>query len=190
MTVEEYNQRLEGVIADLQGGAHGKVMVQVANDALALIRRRVQQEGKDAQNNPYAPYSTKPMLSGSKNMNLSAFNSIAGSKSKRRELKWVTINGNRLFEIEGGYKQFRELHGRQTGYVDFTFSGRMMGNVGLEQESNNVVIVRAKAEEERLKMEGNVARRGKILDCSEQEKKILADIYDQGILNIFRKNGL
>jgi len=194
MTVQEYNERLEGVIADLRGGEHGKVMIQVASDALAMIRQRVQQKGEDSEGKQYTPYSKKPMLSGSKNMTTSAFNRIAGSKAKRRDLNWVTLQSGgknvRLFEIEGGYKEFRELHGRQTGHVDFTFTGRMMGNVNIQQESNEVVIIGAKSSDERKKMEGNVAKRGKIIMVNKEETKILADIYDQGILNIFRKNGL
>ena len=58
---------------------------------------------------------------------------MPGSKQKRRELKWVTLQrGGRnikLFELPGGYKEFRDIHGRQTDHVDFTFTGKMWGNI-------------------------------------------------------------
>jgi hypothetical protein len=58
---------------------------------------------------------------------------VCGQLMSRDQLKWVTSTttvkqgkntGKRakLFEIEGGYKEFRELHGRRTDIVDFTFS--------------------------------------------------------------------
>ena len=39
ITLLEYNQRLNGVIKDLQSGAHGTVMTQVASDAIVLVKQ-------------------------------------------------------------------------------------------------------------------------------------------------------
>jgi pyruvate/2-oxoglutarate dehydrogenase complex dihydrolipoamide dehydrogenase (E3) component len=76
------------------------------------------------------------------------------------------------------------------------YTGRMMGNASMKGDvevtlfDNNTAIVGCKSAEEREKMTKNVRMRGKILDVSKDETKILIESYNQGILNIFRKNGL
>jgi hypothetical protein len=194
MDINDYNQRLEGVISDLKGGEHGRLMVMLGHNALAKVRQRIQQKGKDSEGKDWMPYSKKSMLSGSKNMTTEAFNKIGGSKKRRRELKWVTVENRgkkvRLFRLEEGYKQFRELHGAQTNYVDFTFSGRMWLNTSVTSESNNVVVVKPQNDTELKKMEGNVKLRGKILALTKEERDEVLSLYDQGILNIYRKNGI
>jgi hypothetical protein len=190
MTLEDYNERLQGVIDDLQGGAHADLMVRLANDAIAMIRDRVQQRGETPQGGKYPPYSTREMLASDEQIYTSA---------KRKGLEWVTVKtmGGRnvsLAKLPGGYKQFREIHGRQTGYVDFTFTGRMMGNIALVSDRSElgegVAVIRPKSNEEMRKLAGNEKRKGKILELSEQEKGDILGDYDKGILQIFRKNGL
>jgi hypothetical protein len=199
MNMDEYNARLQGVIDDLQGGAHADVMVRTASDAIVLIRKRIQERGEDSDGKPFTPYSRTPMLANKSGMALDAYSKIAGSKEKRKDLKWVTIKRGdkniRLFEIEGGYKQFRELHGRQTRFVDFTFKGEMMGNIAIvsnqQQHTSGEAVIRPKSDNEVKKMEGNNTRRDiQILSLNEDEIGMLQRIYDKGILQIFRKNGL
>jgi len=198
MDLNEYNNRLESVIRDIQGGAHANVMIKVANDAIALIIKRVTQTGKKADGSSYKPYSKEPMWTNRSAMTDSAYQKVAGSKKKRKELRWITVKRNnkniKLFELDKGYKEFRELHGRQTGFTDFVFKGDMMSNVALtmdqQQLQNGVAVIKPQSDEQYKKMEGNVQKRGKILDLSPEEIKILSNIYNNGILQIFRDNGL
>ena len=194
ITLIEYNRRLNGVISDLKHGSHGKVMIQIATEALTLVKKRIQERGENAEGSKFKPYSTTPMLASHKGMTGSAYSKVAGSKQKRKELKWVTIGGHKLFELEGGYKEFRQLHGRQTEFVDFTFSGRMWNNIKLksssEDHNSGIAIIGATQEEEEKKLEGNTKRKGEIMALSNKEIKILTHSYEQGILNIWRKNKL
>lgn len=200
ITLIEYSKRLQGVINDLQGGQHGDVMAQVATNALTMVKDRVQKRGEDTEGSKYASpgysgYSTKPMLSGSKNMNTSAFSRIAGSKAKRKELEWRTMkNGKHLFVIPGGYKQFRELHGRKTSFIDFTFSGRMWSNVKLvspkSELNKGIAVIKATQDIEKKKLKGNTERFGEILGLSKKEISEITADYENGIMNIFRKNQL
>ena len=131
-------------------------------------------------------------------MTTSACSSIAGSKTKRKELKWVTLQRGgkniRLFELPGGYKQFREIHGRQTGFVDFTFTGKMMGSIHIlsnpSQHSQGVVVIGPNTDEEQKKMAGNEKRKGEILNLSDSEIKEIADMFKVDTLKVFRDNGL
>jgi hypothetical protein len=194
ITLLQLSKDLQGFAGYLEGPEHGNIMVKMASEALALNKQRVQETGKNAKGESFDKYSTKPMLSGSKNMTKSAFNSIAGSKKKRAELDWVKVKGHSLFVIPGGYKQFRELHNRPTGFVDFTFSGRMWSDVKLissraELESG-VAVIQAVQPLQKKKLEGNTKRRGEILGLSKSEAEWLNNVYEGWVEGGLRKNKL
>lgn len=198
MTSEELDRRFEKTINDIQGNEFGKLMVYAGQDALALIRRRVQEEGVNAEGQMYKPYSTKPMLANCSSMTTGACGRVAGSKQKRRELKWVTLQRGgkniKLFELPGGYKEFREIHGRQTEYVDFKFTNRMWNDIKVvsnnTEHNSGVVRVAATLELEKKKLEGNTARRGSILKLSPGELNTLSSRFNMGLTQIFHNNGL
>ena len=182
ITFLQLSKELQGFAGYLEGPAHGDIMVKMASEALTLNKQRVQESGKNAKGESFDKYSTKPMLSGSKNMTRSAFSSIAGSKKKRAELDWVKVKGHSLFVIPGGYKQFRELHGRQSAFVDFTMSGRMWNNVKLVSDraelNSGVAVIKATEDLQKKKLAGNTERRGEILGLSKEEEQRLSDIYE------------
>jgi hypothetical protein len=195
MTFPEYNKRLDGVIKDLQTGAHGAVMVDMALNALTLIKKRVQEKGVNADGGKYKPYSTKPMLVGGKSfIQKSAASALLGSKDKRKGLKWRTVNGHKLAILDGGYKQFREMQGRQTSFVDFTFTGKMWKDINViskpSDHQRGLAIIGARNEKYKDVLSGNTKRRGDILDLSHQEIEQLKESYNIGVLKIFRQNGL
>ncbi len=194
MTPQELDRAYTKTLSDMSSHPRGEVMNSLGIVALVLIKQRVQEKGEDAGGQKYAPYSTRPMLANRSGMNVSAYNKVAGSKDKRKELKWVTIDGHKLFEVPGGYKQYRELHGRQTGFVDFSFSGRMWSNVALisspVDHNSGVAIIGAKNTETNDILEGNTKRRGDILDLSDKEIDELKEMYNLGMLKILKQNGL
>ena len=197
MTDEEATRRMGRVVAQTTE-EFGNIMRGAAVTALVLLRDRIQTRGENADGEKYDPYSTKPMLTNCSGLNSSVCSNKAGSKEKRKELKWVTLQRGgknvRLFELAGGYKEFRELHGRQTGFVDFAFSGRMWANITLvsseSEHSKGVARITAPNEDEYKKLEGNTARRGAILDLNEKEMQEVADIIGVELDKIWKRNGL
>lgn len=198
MTSQELIERLDNVVTDIESGEMGKLMVNAAQDALAMIRGRIIGTGENADGEKYDPYSTKPMLISRKSMTVSAYNNIAGSKQKRRDLKWVTIErgGKKisLFELPDGYKQFRELHGRQTGFVDFSFTNRMWQNIKVvstpSEHNSGIARIAATTPEDEAKLSGNTSRRGHILKLSKSEIKEIGERLNMGVVQIFHKHGL
>ena len=79
----------------------------------------------------------------------------------------------RLSELAGGYKEFRELHGRQTNFVDFAFSGRMWADVRVVSGDDEHKLGRARistlSEEQMKKLAGNTERKGTILPYRDWE---------------------
>ena len=199
MTYEEYNKSMDGVISDLQTGAHAVVMVKLAVNALSMIKQRVQETGKDAQGNSYSGYSTRPLLVGKSSfIQLSAAQVLLGSKKKRKALEWRTIgkgeNARRLAILNGGYKDLRNRQGRQTDHVDFSYTGRMWSNINIRSTQSDhqrgLAIIGAGTPEDKKKLEGNTERKGEILDLSQSEIDKLNEIYNYEVLNIFHKRGL
>jgi hypothetical protein len=201
ITFLELSKELQGFANDLSGEERGVIMIKLASDALALLKRRVQEKGEDPNGNKYRPYSTKPTLIGRKTfVEQKVADQLLGSKDKRKKLDWVKVKGHNLAILPGGYKKIRDLQGRQTGFVDFTFTGRMLGNAKMtgdiklisdRSELNSGVARIAPTQEiEKKKLSGNTERRGEILGLSKQEETILAGEYETWVGNLLRKRGL
>ena len=198
MTPQELIDRLDNVVTDIESGEMGRLMTYVAQDAIAMIRGRIIERGEDAEGKKYEPYSTKPMLATKESMTTGAYNNIAGSKTKRQELKWVTLKrGGKnvtFFELPGGYKQFRDIHGRQTGFVDFSFSNRMWANIKVvstpSEHNSGIARIAATTPEDEKKLAGNTKRRGHILKLSKSEITYLSERLNMELTQVFHKNGL
>lgn len=192
ITFLELSKELSSLAGYLEGREHGNIMAQLASDAIALNKKRVVETGKNAEGQSFKPYSTKPMLTGSKNfIKQTAAQSLLSTKEKRRNLSWKTINGHKLFELPGGYKQFRELNSRQTKFVDFTMSGRMMGDIQTASDqaelNSGVAVIKPLKTEEKKKLAGNTEKRGDILALSKSEEAKLGEKYSAWVEGGLRK---
>lgn len=196
MKTDEATRRIEFIV-DHTVSDWGNVMLQVAQSANAMIKKRVIERGENARGEQYDPYSTTPMLTNCSQMTQAACQKKTGSKAKRKELKWVTLKRGgksvRLFELAGGYKEFRELHGRQTSFVDFAFSGKMWANINVVSGDDEHKIGRARistlSEEEMKKLAGNTERKGEILDLSSDEIDTLARYIEKRLTDMWRQQG-
>jgi hypothetical protein len=216
ITLLELSKQLQSLSNDLNTGQLGNVMAQLGSDATVLVRRRVQETGKNADGSSFPAYSTKPMLAGRGTFKTqAAFNKVAGSKKKRSELEWVTVGGSgfssflsaasggdgpsntggkHLFILPGGYKELRDLHGRQTAFVDFTWSGNMWNNIKVTSDraelDTGVAIIKATLPLEQKKLAGLTKRKGEILELSKSEIGILSKNYSIWVNSILAKNKL
>jgi hypothetical protein len=107
----------------------------------------------------------------------------------------------RLFVLPGGYKQFRELHGRRTDITNFSFYNDMWNNIlvtkrddpGLlstdAQHKKGMAIIGARDDAQKKKIAGNTKRRGDILDLSISEVEYLAQTHKLSSLNVYKSNG-
>lgn len=197
MTIEVYIQNIQRWIESIPQG-QAEIVLETANNANAMIKKRVIESGTKADGSKFEGYSTKPMLANCSSMTQSACSRKAGSKEKRKDLKWVTLKRGgknvKLFELEGGYKEYRELHGRQTSFVDFAFSGRMWADVQVTSNDNDHrkgrATVSAMSDEQYKKLEGNNAKREGILDVSELEMNDLASMIENRLVEMMQRNDL
>ncbi len=115
---------------------------RIAEDAITMIERRVRMQGLNYLGGSFKPYSRKSMLtSGRTEKSNRIATQLAGSKSKRKQLQWVTLKHKgrnvRLFVLPGGYAQMRSLEGLQTGHKDFTFTTQMWRGFGVKRTSKS-----------------------------------------------------
>jgi hypothetical protein len=199
MTLTEYNQRFGKTIQDLQTRAAGDIMVRIGAEALTFIKHRVQETGINAEGQKFAPYSTKPMLIGSKSFPTKAVgDKLFGSKAKRKELEWRTLGegegAKRLAILQGGYRQWRTLMGRQVQHTDFSVSNNMWNDINVISKQSDhqrgIAIIGARKDSEKKKLEGNTARRGDILDLNKWELDDLSRLYGLGTIKVFKENGI
>lgn len=105
--IQLLSDSLEDIVLD--------AMDTAAMDSIALLQRRIQEEGKDAEGNAWRPYSEE-------------------------------------------YEKYKEKKGKTgNGLVNFTFTGRMMNNIGIVSKTKGqtvTVTVRPRSEENQLKMQG------------------------------------
>ena len=203
ITVQQAADNFGKVVKDLQNNYNGELMVKVAITGFTLLRKRVQETGVDAKGKKYDPYSTKPILVGSKTfLQKKVGDTLLNTKDKRKKFEWRTINGHRLAILQGGYKKVRELEGRQTDHVDFSVTNNMWNNIMAQKPTEKdllsthadhcrgLAIIGAKQDIEKKKLAGNTKRRGDILDLSQNEIEQLKKSYNIDVLQIFRNNGL
>ena len=190
MKADEATRRIEFIV-DKTVSDWGNVMLEVAQTANTMIKDRVIKTGQNAQGEQYDPYSTNPMHSWCGSMTKSACGK-AQSKYKRKRPKDST-KPLRSFLLEQGYKEFRELHGRQTGFVDFAFSGRMWADIQVVSGDDEHKIGRARistlSEEQMNKLAGNTERKGEILNLSQEETYSLARLIEKRLTDLWRQQG-
>lgn len=200
MTIEEYGERLGKTVATLLA-MRERLLTGIGMGAIRMIRARIIETGKKAKGNKFASpdnpsgYSRRPMLT-----NYTAFwrkeghDIIAGSKAKRRELKWVTLKRGdrpiRLFVLRGGYEQFRQLQGRRIDIVNFSFTNTMWNSMRVKAIEGDAVTIGVTRQENIMKMEGLSKRFGKILELSEDEKIKLKQALKKDVVNVANKFGI
>lgn len=165
----------------------GTTMVKIGSNALARIKQRVQEEGKDASGQGFPPYSTKPMLVGAKTFKVKSADKFFG-KQKNKDLKWVTLGGRdqgfssyldvsaggqgpsasgsyvRLAVLPGGYRELREMELKAGAgdKVDFSYTNAMWGDIsiisGTGEHDGGTVVIGAKRQEEKDKLTFNTER--------------------------------
>ena len=129
----------------------------VAEAGKAMVDDRVSKKGLDAKGRAFKPYT--PEWEAKKRQ------AASGGTAKKRKVRATAPATT------------EKPQGRYRGIVDFTYTGRMLFNIGLgeiQDTANGVrVVVAGRTEETRAKMEGNDKHRPGWFSLSENEKSEL-----------------
>lgn len=179
MSIEEAIRRYEKLIAafDMEMSNVSKTM---AINAKALVINRIQTKGIGKT------YSTKKipayllLLDESRldtQQTINYVKSVEASENEEdRYLNWADV---------------RQAHGNQTAFVDLTFTGRMLNNIGViktEKVGNAYVTTIGGFEKEvRDKMIWNAKRYGDFLILVPEEKKMISELGKSLISEVTKK---
>ena len=111
------------------------LLTRVGLKGVAIIRKRTEGGQFLPGSSPNAEnYSTTPMP-----LPYGALrNKLSGRKAKEAGFKVFTSKSGRVWIVlPGGYKQYRQLYGKQTDRVTLSWSGRMLRNLKLLSTSQS-----------------------------------------------------
>ena len=156
MTILEFIDALSDIKAER---VLDSILLPAANKVIAQFKRRVFNDGEAASGAKIGNYSTKP-----------------AEFSMQQFVKKSTFigdsDGGDTMQFEGGYKEFRQLQGRQTEFVDLRLSGSLENSIQLVKDDDNAVLIAITSEGEAKKARENEKRfRKSIFSLSENEKK-------------------
>jgi hypothetical protein len=161
MTFPELSARFQALADELQGEIQREVET-VAETGKAMVIQRVSETGKDAQGRAFEPYTRQ--WEQKKRGAVSTAKKEGAKKKAARKTAPASLD---------------KPVGRYRGFVDFTFTGRMLSNIGLVEKKTEgaraVVRIGGRTDETRLKMEGNDKNRKGWFRLSEKEIQELRD---------------
>ena len=161
MTPAQLSARLNALADELQGELAREVE-RVAETGKSMVIQRVSETGKDAKGAAFKPYTRQWELKKRGAVSTAK----KEGKKKRAERRVATASADKPV-------------GRYKGFVDFTFTGRMLSNIGLVEKKTEgaraVVRIGGRTDDTRLKMEGNETHRPHWMRLQPKEKTELRD---------------
>ena len=151
MTPAQLADRLTALADELQGELVREVET-VAETGKAMVIQRVSKTGKDAKGASFKPYTRQWEL------------------KKRGAVSTAKKGGAKKRAARRPAEATAEKPvGRYRGFVDFTFTGRMLTYIGLVEKSDSKVVIGGRSEETKKKMEGNDTHRKGWFRLSDKE---------------------
>lgn len=151
MTPAQLSARLNAMADELQGEFTREVE-RVAETGKSMVIQRVSETGKDAKGAAFKPYTRQWELKKRGAVGTAK----KEGKKKRAERRTAEATAEKPV-------------GRYRGFVDFTFTGRMLTNIGLVEKSDSKVVIGGRSDETKKKMEGNDTHRKGWFRLSDKE---------------------
>ena len=142
----EYESNIDDILGNLEGNlqkinSFNALLREVATTMYANITRRIHNDGQDVNESDIGRYSTTPTLIGASSfVNKTAANKVFGSLAKRRQLDWITFKGRHLAILDGGYKQIRNIEGKDTSHVNLNRTGQLRKDFAFESQGKMYVL--------------------------------------------------
>jgi len=178
MSVQNFVQKINAIVRVLAETRANEALL-FGREALALIRRRIQNTGRDANESQLGDYSTNPLPAFfyfGKSVNASGETKVRAAAKKGKKLS---------------YSDFRRANNRETDFVELTFTGAMWREMSVDITTNTPKKTTATISPTTPRaikvLTFNVLRYGPILDITANERAMLLDANKQRVLKIFRQ---
>lgn len=137
MDIKQYTERLANMVNEAATEAREGIYIRNGNMLLANIKNRIQREGKDSIGAKMSDYSNKPAYYKRDSfVKKGAFKGVGKNGGK----KFKNGNSHKSMYLNNGYKEFREIQGRQTQIKDLTLSGDLMLSYVLGTAENAILL--------------------------------------------------
>lgn len=198
MELTEYTRKLQELAQEGAKKAIERVIVPAATELLADIKNRIIREGKGTDGNKIGNYSTKPIYAtkeqfiqkgkfkgvgkdgfiGKRLVSEKKYKIVKRTlKSGKIEQRLVSENRYRVetkkpktMFLEYGYKELRDIQGRETSFINMEYSGSLLLSYSL-QANNNEVLIGFISEKSKLIRKANEKRFGAIFSATQEEKE-------------------
>lgn len=151
MSPAQLASRLDALADEVQGEIQREVE-RVAETGKAMVIQRVSETGKDSKGASFKPYTRQ--------WELKKRGAVSTAKKEGKKKRAARRTAEATAE---------KPVGRYRGFVDFTFTGRMLTNIGLVEKSDSKVVIGGRSEETKKKMEGNDTHRKGWFRLSDKE---------------------
>lgn len=156
-----------------------ELLVEQEITAKSLVQDRIQETGKDSKGGQLGIYSQTKIPA--------FFFFGKGTKATDSKLKVLAKEGKKI-----SYADFRKLDGKQSQYVDLTFTGKMWRETGLIREEvskNQAVIVIGQTTPRSKEVAGYMADKyGNFLELSQEEIDIITEDITAEVEEIINQN--
>lgn len=150
MSPAQLASRLDALAMELEGAIQ-RELERTAEDGKAMVIQRVSETGKDSRGASFTPYTPE----WERRKRGAVGTAKKEGKAKRKARRTAPASPEKPV-------------GRYRGFVDFTFTGRMLSNIGLVEKGKKVV-VGGRSDETKKKMEGNNVHRPGWFRLSDKE---------------------
>lgn len=151
----------------------------MAKELLALVRRRIQNTGRDYNEQPLGSYSDNDLPAFfyyNKSLNASGEQAVKKAQKAGTGLS---------------YKEFRRANNRQTEFVDLNFSGTMWREYDAELIAANdlsaVAVINPRTQRSEKVAGYNAKRYGDFIRPTDDERKMLIQANRERVLKSFKK---
>lgn len=209
---DAFADMLESLVKELDSKMPDKVSMAIMVEAMDLHKKRIFERGEKTEGQKIGTYNDDPnyyskdtfiresafKAQGKNEVGLDAFGkkkkraTVAAFDIKTRKKVSVAVrNGNKertsMF-LPGGYKEFRDIQGRQTAFVDWKFSGSAERSLNVVKIGQPVYYGVTDAKESK-KFDGLTDKFGEVLPLSNEEKLYITDELTQAAKQIMQDHG-
>lgn len=202
ITIDELPAALQGIADKIKEEMRSRILFAAGLAMEAEMKDRIFGQGKDSEGNSIGNYSVKSAwFSREQFVRQGAFkpNSKSGGevkvfnvKTKRKKIVNVTkdFRETQSMWLKNGYKEFRDIQGRQTAFVDNKLSGDLEKSIQTVKINEDTVYIAITDKIGSDKRKGNEKHFGKsIYSASKTDKEVFIKAVNDEVQHL-RNTGL
>ncbi len=180
MTSEEYIEAQKAVIEEIYSGVHAQIMIQIANEAMNMIKHRIQETGGDALGGRYRKYSSWYEKYKTAKGKYKGYTDFSFTNRMWTDIQVIKERCTQNMAIISTLDKGTQGSRTQIPVQTHTRKGKQI------PASSRSVYEPSNYE----KLEKNTESFGPILDLTKQETQDLKKDYNNELANIWHRHGL